>query len=414
MPRYNQPQQDATVVMLPQYRESAVRPYKPGDYTSPSPKAELRQLDRPPSLEFQLLTAGENYGRGHDFFKEQFDRTGITDAAADARDFYDTELYLEHPALAAVGSTLAGEAFDFWRDAATDPINIATAGMGAAPKAIVGSGVMKKFPRKLTDYPKEAFIVTKDDIAHLASGVGRPDKAVHLSPGPLPGMQKEALGVARFDPRVSHLIPTPYRPITDEAAAAADIPGPWPLGEVPHSGDIGRGMVRRYTNTPVYDGPLFKGSQAGHTPKPITGEFGSEAAGTVITAWYGPGVYGSSDADHALYYAEDGNMHFLERLYQPGPENVLQNWRTFADIESPVMREKLMTLFGPGIAEPTGGRYRRIHDYIQSANAENPVEFYKELRELGIEELMHIDHDQLGSTSSAVLGRFHPDPIDPE
>ena len=141
MPRYNQSPPDASVVMLPQYREAPVRPYRAGDYTSPSSKAELRQLDRPPSLEFQLMTAGENYGRGHDFFKEQFDRTGLTDAAADARDFYDNELYLTHPALAAVGSTLAGEAFDFWREAATDPINIATAGMGAAPRAALGSGV---------------------------------------------------------------------------------------------------------------------------------------------------------------------------------------------------------------------------------------------------------------------------------
>lgn len=141
MQRYNQSPQDATVVMLPQYREAAVRPYRPGDYTKPSSKSELRQPDRPPSLEVQLLTAGENYDRAHDFFKTQFDRTGITDAAADARGFYDDELYLEHPVLAAVGSTLAGEAFDFWREAATDPINVATAGAGSAPRAVLGSGV---------------------------------------------------------------------------------------------------------------------------------------------------------------------------------------------------------------------------------------------------------------------------------
>ena len=141
MPRYNQTPQDATVVMLPQYREAAVRPYRPGDYTKPSSRSELRQLDRPPSLGFQLMTAGENYNRAHDFFKDQFDKTGLTDAAADARDYYDDELYLTHPGLAAVGSTLAGEAFDFWREAATDPINIATAGMGAAPRAALGSGV---------------------------------------------------------------------------------------------------------------------------------------------------------------------------------------------------------------------------------------------------------------------------------
>ena len=148
MPRYTMTQPDATAVVLPQYREPVVRPYQPGDYTTPSSKSELRQLDRPPPLGFQMQTAGENYDRAlesydraHGFFKDQFDKTGLTDAAADARDFYDNELYLEHPALAAVGSTLAGEAFDFWREAATDPINVATAGMGAAPRAALGSGV---------------------------------------------------------------------------------------------------------------------------------------------------------------------------------------------------------------------------------------------------------------------------------
>ena len=134
-------EQDATAVALPEYREPELRPYRAGDYTSPSPEAELRQPDRPPSMEFQLMTADENYERGHDFFKEQFDRTGITDAAAESRDFYENELAYSNPVLAAVGSTLAGEAFDFWREAATDPINVATAGMGAAPKAVLGSGV---------------------------------------------------------------------------------------------------------------------------------------------------------------------------------------------------------------------------------------------------------------------------------
>ena len=134
-------EQDATSVALPQYREPEFRPYRAGDYTRPSQTAELRQPDRPPSLGFQLMTAGENYGRGHDFFKTQFDRTGITDAAAESRDYYENELAYSNPVLAAVGSTLAGEAFDFWREAATDPINIATAGMGAAPRAALGSGV---------------------------------------------------------------------------------------------------------------------------------------------------------------------------------------------------------------------------------------------------------------------------------
>lgn len=139
MPRYSNTQPDATTVVLPQYREAAVRPYRPGDYTTPSSKSELRQLDRPPPLEFQMQTAGENYDRAHGFFKDLFDKSGLTDAATEAREYYDNELYLTHPAIAAIGSTLSGEVFDFWRDAVTDPINVATAGMGAAPKTTLGA-----------------------------------------------------------------------------------------------------------------------------------------------------------------------------------------------------------------------------------------------------------------------------------
>lgn len=87
------PQQDATAVVLPQYREPVVRPYQPGDYTTPSSKSELRQLDRPPPLGFQMQTAGENYDRAlenydraHGFFKQLFDGTGLTEAAKDPRD----------------------------------------------------------------------------------------------------------------------------------------------------------------------------------------------------------------------------------------------------------------------------------------------------------------------------------------
>ena len=146
MPRYTMPQQDATAVVLPQYREPVVRPYQAGDYTRPSPKAEIRRPDRPPSLGFQLMTAGEKYDRAmekydraHGFFKQLFDGTGLTEAAKEANGYYENELYKTSPVAAAIGSTLTGEAFDFWRDQVTDPINVATAGMGAAPKTALGA-----------------------------------------------------------------------------------------------------------------------------------------------------------------------------------------------------------------------------------------------------------------------------------
>ena len=140
--------QDNTRVKLPAYREPGVRPWQPGDYTRPDDRAQITKLSQAAPLDFQLQTAGEiydrameGYDRAHGFFKQLFDKTGLTDAAAESRDFYENELYREHPFAAAVGSTLAGEVFDFWRDQVTDPINVATAGMGAAPKVGAGLGV---------------------------------------------------------------------------------------------------------------------------------------------------------------------------------------------------------------------------------------------------------------------------------
>lgn len=132
--------QDNTRVKLPAYREPEVRPWKPGDYTRPSDRSQISKLSRVAPLDFQLQTAGEyrdrtmeGYDRAHNFFKEVFDGTGLTEAAKEADDYYNNELYKTSPALAAIGSTLSGEVFDFWRDQVTDPVNVATAGMGAAP-----------------------------------------------------------------------------------------------------------------------------------------------------------------------------------------------------------------------------------------------------------------------------------------
>ena len=152
--------QDNTRVKIPAYREPEVRPWEPGDYTRPDDRAQISKLSRVAPLDFQLQTAGENYDRAHGFFKQLFDGTGLTEAAKEANGYYENELYKTSPVAAAIGSTLTGEVFDFWRDAVTDPINVATAGMGAAPKATLGSGVIKKFPRKLTDYPANAFVLT--------------------------------------------------------------------------------------------------------------------------------------------------------------------------------------------------------------------------------------------------------------
>lgn len=394
------PASDATAVRTPAYRQLGV-------YETDKPVAEIRAIpanQRP--LSWQLGTAGENYERAHDTFRGLFDKTGLTEAADEARRYYDDELAYESPVAAAIGSTLAGEAFDFWRDAVTDPINVATAGTASAPKAGMSLGVIKKFPKKYSDLPAEALLVTPGDVQHLRAAFDG-KKTVHLSPGPLPDIPAEPLGLSRFE-KPGDLIPRYYPRITAKAADRAEIPGEWPLDYSPWSGSRSPGDVTELTSSPRYfDGALYKGSaDPDFLPSPVApGSFGSKSAGTVATSWYGPGVYASSDPGHAFQYAGDeGSLHALTRAYAPGPENILQTWRTFADIESPRMREKLIALFGDEIAKE--GRYRRIHDYVQGANAADPVAFFDDLRGLGIDEIYHMDHDQLGAMTSAILGDF--------
>lgn len=173
-------EQDATAVKLPQYREPVVRPWQPGDYTRPDDRAQISKLSRAAPLDFQLQTAGEyrdraleGYDRAHNFFKEVFDGTGLTEAAKESNGYYENELYKTSPVAAAIGSTLSGEVFDFWRDEVTDPINVATAGMGAAPKAVLGSGVrsgtlhrVAKLAEAVDNRQMEGFAAHPDVIKH--------------------------------------------------------------------------------------------------------------------------------------------------------------------------------------------------------------------------------------------------------
>lgn len=94
------------------------------------PQAEIREIPankRP--LEWQIQTAGENYDAVHNKVKDAWDKYLISpEDVKDANDYYETELvYEDFPGaipLAALGSTLSGEAYNAWRDLQTDPANL--------------------------------------------------------------------------------------------------------------------------------------------------------------------------------------------------------------------------------------------------------------------------------------------------
>ena len=114
-------QPDATYVAP--YREQVLVPKE-------KPKAELTAIPankRP--LAWQMQTAGENYDAVHNKVKDAWDKYLISpeDVKA-ANDYYENELmYEDFPGaipLAALGSTLSGDAYNAWRDLQTDPANL--------------------------------------------------------------------------------------------------------------------------------------------------------------------------------------------------------------------------------------------------------------------------------------------------
>lgn len=108
---------------------TSVAPYRK-PLEKAKPKAELRAIppnERP--LSWQVQTAADNYTAMHNKAKEAWDEYVISpDDVADARDYYENELmYEDFPGaipLAALGSTLSGEAYNAWRDLQTDPANL--------------------------------------------------------------------------------------------------------------------------------------------------------------------------------------------------------------------------------------------------------------------------------------------------
>lgn len=109
---------------------SYVAPYREPVVVT-KPKAELRAIPankRP--ISWQVQTALDNYNKMHNNMKDAWDEYVISpEDVQDARDYYNNELlYSDVPGavpLAALGSTLSGEAYDIYRDIATDPLTVA-------------------------------------------------------------------------------------------------------------------------------------------------------------------------------------------------------------------------------------------------------------------------------------------------
>lgn len=151
-------QPDATYVAP--YREQVLVPKE-------KPKAELTAIPankRP--LSWQLQTAGENYDAVHNKVKDAWDKYLISpeDVKA-ANDYYENELmYEDFPGaipLAALGSTLSGEAYNAWRDLQTDPANLIGGELLRGGKKIKNAlGALYKGGKKVN--PSD--IATVDDI----------------------------------------------------------------------------------------------------------------------------------------------------------------------------------------------------------------------------------------------------------
>lgn len=172
-------QQDGTYVAP--YREQVLAPKE-------TQRAELTTIpanERP--LSWQWQTAGENYTALHDKAKQAWDKYFISpeDVKA-ANDYYENELlYKDFPGaipLAALGSTLSGEAYDAWRDLQTDPANL------------IGGEIFRA-GSKAKDKLLKAFKLSKSQLDELARKHAYDEGSQLLFHG------SPTKGIKEFDPK---------------------------------------------------------------------------------------------------------------------------------------------------------------------------------------------------------------------
>lgn len=174
-------QPDATYVAP--YRQQVLVPKE-------KPKAELTAIPankRP--LSWQVQTAGENYDAVHNKVKDAWDKYLISpEDVKDANDYYENELmYEDFPGaipLAALGSTLSGEAYDAWRDLQTDPANL------------IG-GELLRGGKKIFDKSVGAIKLTKKELEAMNAAHRYDDGKTLVYHG------SPTKGIKKFDPAYS-------------------------------------------------------------------------------------------------------------------------------------------------------------------------------------------------------------------
>lgn len=435
-------QPDATYVAPP--REQVLVPKeKPKE----KPKAEIRAIPankRP--LEWQLQTAGEYYDALHNRVKDAWDTYLISpETVKDAHDYYENELmYEDFPGaipLAALGSTLSGEAYDFWRDLQTDPANLVGGELLRGGKKVSEVLGAIKYGSKPRQYAKAAFTTTMDDMERLVAQRNTALKKAaekgydiprEITKNEAEGFIKDInahLGSGKVDKDIAYTVRegAPYKTSNFENLPESGAPifyteggrqpfnveyNARPRGE--YKSDLTHAKIRPLDEE-LLDEPIYRGQIADvNTPLDIMSDVGIRrgtfsddlATGSVEnTHWYAPGKYATPSIEEGGEYArmgmllDEGNkLRTINRVITPDRPtfaNTIESYRTFSTTPSVEARQKLITLFGEEIATDPVLRNTPLHNLIIDPNAKNASEFYDELYDLGINRVRHKE----GSTS---------------
>lgn len=411
------------------------------------PQAEIRAIPankRP--LEWQLQTVGEYYDALHNRVKDAWDTYLISpETVKDAHDYYENELlYEDFPGavpLAAIGSTLSGEAYDFWRDLQTDPANLVGGELLRGGKKVSEVLGAIKYGSKPRQYAKAAFTTTMDDMERLVAQRNTALKKAaekgydiqrEITKNEAEGFIKDInahLGSGKVDKDIAYTVRegAPYKTSNFENLPESGAPifyteggrqpfnveyNARPRGE--YKSDLTHAKIRPLDEE-LLDEPIYRGQIADvNTPLDIMSDVGIRrgtfsddlATGSVEnTHWYAPGKYATPSIEEGGEYArmgmllDEGNkLRTINRVITPDRPtfaNTIESYRTFSTTPSVEARQKLITLFGEEIATDPVLRNTPLHNLIIDPNAKNASEFYDELYDLGINRVRHKE----GSTS---------------
>lgn len=284
---------------------------------------------------------------------------------------------------------------------------------GSLISAIIPSKILKKWPEK-------AFRLTPADVDFYKDLLPA-DR--HLFDDWVTGIKKRLAGT---EPSIKKMRVNEY----GEPEYYDLVPGFAPMGTAGYTDNLDYlptdRTVDKFIASPIashtddilsvkpsfdYEMPLVRAQKSPLPPSPIVKlQRGTQGGGVVSDAVFGPGLYARKNIAE-VYPGYGENVFKIIPKYQQTPENVMRSYQTFATVPSVEMREKLLTLYGPDIASEEF-RHVPLADLLPYPNRpENQSAFFDELRDLGVDEIQHIDWIDVNTPSSAVLGEFHPIPV---